>query len=226
VQGPLQGHAVSRDLRKWAHLPVALWNDQPFDSVAIYTGSATVVNGTICLVYPGVCDGHRPLDNGEPTVADPVWPTCSDDDAYHYNLVVARPTDPADPLLMNWTKRLIANNTQRDPSGAWQNPDSKEWRMLTWDQVIFSSKDFLTWKKLGQPAGLPVGDCPSLFPLPRLTPGAEPAPAGAVTPDHVHKTSYNGDWYRLGTYKEGSGLSPGSWLSSGQARRQGDPWGP
>jgi sucrose-6-phosphate hydrolase SacC (GH32 family) len=29
----------------WARLPVAIWNDQPYDRVAIFTGSATVVNG-------------------------------------------------------------------------------------------------------------------------------------------------------------------------------------
>ena len=36
------GHAASRDLVSWARLPVALWNDRPFDRVNIYTGSATI----------------------------------------------------------------------------------------------------------------------------------------------------------------------------------------
>ena len=109
VQGPLQGHAVSRDLVHWSHLPVALWNDQPFDSVAVYTGSATVVNGSVAIIYPGVCDGARAGTNPGPVV----WPTCSADGAHHYNLVLARPGDPNDPFLTNWTKRLIFNNTQR-----------------------------------------------------------------------------------------------------------------
>jgi sucrose-6-phosphate hydrolase SacC (GH32 family) len=43
--GPVIGHAVSADMVFWAHLPVAVWNDQPYDNVAIYTGSATIVNG-------------------------------------------------------------------------------------------------------------------------------------------------------------------------------------
>jgi len=42
-RGPIYGHAVSADLVKWTHLPVAIWNDQVYDSVAIYTGSVTVV---------------------------------------------------------------------------------------------------------------------------------------------------------------------------------------
>jgi sucrose-6-phosphate hydrolase SacC (GH32 family) len=36
------GHAASRDLVSWARLPVALWNDRPFDRVNVYTGSATI----------------------------------------------------------------------------------------------------------------------------------------------------------------------------------------
>ena len=79
IQGPLQGHAVSRDLVHWSHLPVALWNDQPFDSVAVYTGSATVVNGSVAIIYPGVCDGARAGTNPGPVV----WPTCSADGAHH-----------------------------------------------------------------------------------------------------------------------------------------------
>lgn len=38
-----------------SHLPVAVWNDQPYDNVAIYTGSATIVNGIPTMVYPGLC---------------------------------------------------------------------------------------------------------------------------------------------------------------------------
>ena len=221
VQGPLQGHAVSRDLVKWAHLPVAIWNDKLYDSVAIYTGSATVVNGTVQLIYPGVCDGSR-----QGTVLHPLWPSCSEDSSYHYNLVRAEPADPADRFLTNWTKHLIVNNTQRDPSGAWLTP-SGQWRMLTWDQVFWGSMDFVTWEKIGQPFGLPVGDCPSLFPLPR-TVGAVAPPGTGVSrvrdwqpqPTHVHKvSSTGGDWYSLGVYEEGSGLLPGSWLPIDQPSR-------
>ena len=39
---------ASRDLKKWVHLPVALWNDRIFDSSAIFSGSATVVDGKVC----------------------------------------------------------------------------------------------------------------------------------------------------------------------------------
>ena len=45
------GHAVSRDVVKWAHMPVALWNDAWNDDLAIYSKSTTLVNGNPALVY-------------------------------------------------------------------------------------------------------------------------------------------------------------------------------
>ena len=74
-------HWISTDLVKWTHLPIALWDDEPFDSVATYTGSATVINGSVALVYPGVRDGRR----GLPGQTNVEWLTCSSDGAHHYN---------------------------------------------------------------------------------------------------------------------------------------------
>ena len=52
--GRTWGHAVSKDLGQWAHLPISIWNDQPYDSTTIASGSGTVVNGKIIQVYPGI----------------------------------------------------------------------------------------------------------------------------------------------------------------------------
>ena len=54
--GRTWGHAVSKDLAHWAHLPISIWNDQPYDSNTIASGSGTVVNGKIIQVYPGICN--------------------------------------------------------------------------------------------------------------------------------------------------------------------------
>ena len=35
--------------------PLSIWNDRPYDEHAIYTGSATVVDGKVFQVYPGLC---------------------------------------------------------------------------------------------------------------------------------------------------------------------------
>ena len=55
IKGIVYGHVASRDLVRWAHLPVAIWNDQPYDRYAIYSGSATIVEGLPHIVYPGLC---------------------------------------------------------------------------------------------------------------------------------------------------------------------------
>ena len=44
------GHWVSRDFVKWARLPVSIWNDKWYDSVAIFSGSTTIVDGKPVIV--------------------------------------------------------------------------------------------------------------------------------------------------------------------------------
>ena len=103
--GPDWGHVVSRDLIHWAHLPVAIWNDQPYDNEAIFTGSANIINGVPTIMYPGLCNKND-------------WPDCETGTL----LALAVPEDMNDPLLTNWVKpsyNPVMNNTQRDPSSSW-----------------------------------------------------------------------------------------------------------
>jgi beta-fructofuranosidase len=202
-QGPDIGHAVSADMVTWAHLPVSVWNDQPYDSVAIYTGSATVVNGLPTLVYPGLCTKHN-------------WSSCDTGTL----LAIAIPADHEnDPLLTNWTKpnyNPIVNNTQRDPSTAWQTA-AGEWRLTNYEGKVYSSSDFITWSAASNGAVIfPVAECPDFFSLPAPCTGngcsSSSSLVNEVTPTHVHKQSSNGqDWYTLGTYTEDSVGSTGTW---------------
>lgn len=54
--GPMHwGHAVSKDLLTWKHLPAALAPDQPYDSAGCFSGSAlTMPDGKQLLIYTGV----------------------------------------------------------------------------------------------------------------------------------------------------------------------------
>jgi sucrose-6-phosphate hydrolase SacC (GH32 family) len=84
--GRTYGHAVSKDLTHWAHMPISIWNDQYYDSTAIYTGSATIVDGKVVQVYPGLCKtGVDGCPGGT-------------------NLCIAKPADTMDQLQTNWTK--------------------------------------------------------------------------------------------------------------------------
>lgn len=81
----------SRQQVHWAHLPISVWNDSPYDNVAIYTGSATIVNGVPTMVYPGLC-----------SIQD--WPACGTGTL----LAIALPADHAgDPLLTKCVRRYL-----------------------------------------------------------------------------------------------------------------------
>merc|ERR1719326_1853363 len=88
--GRTYGHVVSRDLIHWAHMPISIWNDRPYDAKHIFTGSATVVDGKVVQVYPGLCDTKNSSCPGGT------------------NLCIAVPADPSDPLQTNWTKTEAA----------------------------------------------------------------------------------------------------------------------
>ncbi|WP_082360775.1 glycoside hydrolase family 32 protein [Bacillus sp. FJAT-28004] len=54
VWGPMHwGHAVSDDLMKWKHLPVALAPDQAYDRDGCFSGSAIERDGKLYLMYTG-----------------------------------------------------------------------------------------------------------------------------------------------------------------------------
>ena len=198
-QGPDIGHAVSADMVTWAHLPIAVWNDAPYDNVAIYTGSATIVNGIPTMVYPGLC-----------TKRD--WANCSTGTL----LAVAIPDDHAnDPLLTNWVKpsyNPIVENTQRDPSTAWQTA-SGEWRMTNYEGKVWTSPDFVKWS-VASAVLFAQAECPDFHPLPGLCAGNGCAngSAHALQPTHVHtESSGSQDWYTLGVYTDGANGSAGTW---------------
>jgi beta-fructofuranosidase len=215
--GPTWGHLVSHDLAHWARLPVAIWNDQAYDDKAIYTGSATIVDGIPTQLYPGICTkGSAACETG-------------------VTLAIAVPTNRSDPLLVNWTKPsynpVIAVSPAPpgsgpyscgDPSTAWRTA-SGEWRVATRDTLnssLFGSADFKKWYHIGRQPGFTSanptesGACPSVFPLPRTTVGTA---AGTIngrttpTPTHcyMHTTHANGTTIECGTYIDGLPAGPG-----------------
>ncbi|MDR1970634.1 MAG: glycoside hydrolase family 32 protein [Treponema sp.] len=60
--GPMHwGHAVSRDLVHWEHLPIALYPDQDYEK-GCFTGSAVDNNGELTLVYTAHHDERSPRE--------------------------------------------------------------------------------------------------------------------------------------------------------------------
>ena len=53
--GPMYwGHFVSEDLLRWRSLPIALAPDTPYDAEGCWSGTATVQDGQLCLLYTGL----------------------------------------------------------------------------------------------------------------------------------------------------------------------------
>lgn len=85
------GHAVSRDLVRWRHLPIALKpTPGSLDQDGCFSGSATLdENGVPVILYTGVV--RKPPGSHGPDVSG----------QYEFQLL-ARPADPDDPDLTHW----------------------------------------------------------------------------------------------------------------------------
>ena len=209
--GPVWGHFASKDLVEWRHLDVAIWNDRSFDATAIFTGSATIVNGSVRLIYSAVCP------RGGPSCPDPKCENVHD--CKTKNLGMASPASIEDPWLTNWTKRQIVFGATRDPSTAWQvqHPTSTEWRLTTFSGTIYNSFDFERWTASG--VLFEAAECPSLFRLPR-----DVANTSGNLPSHVRKFSNSqypwqkeqqrGDYFQVGDYVPGAPNTTGTWRPS------------
>ena len=155
----------------------------------------------------------------------------------NFSFALAVPANASDPLYTRWTKSgrvggrafkspVLTTNVYDVPSTAWRTAEG-EWRMIGhfpcevpnstayWSNGLYASDDFVSWRYLGC-TQLPHGDCPTLFPLPRLTPGSS-APSGAPLPTHVHKAGDRGDAAQVGVWRDGRGTM-GTWAPA-PARR-------
>jgi fructan beta-fructosidase len=168
VWGPMHwGHAVSKDLIRWEHLPIALYPDS---LGYIFSGSAVVDKQNTSGFGR---DGRPPL------VA--IYTYHSEDGAREgrndfqtqgiaYSLDNGRTWEKYDgnPVLQNPGIRDF-----RDPK-VFRHEESGQWIMIlaVLDHVeLYGSKDLKAWTKLsefGKSAGAHGGvwECPDLFPLP------------------------------------------------------------
>jgi len=152
------GHAVSRDLVHWKHLPVAIREE---GDEAIFSGSAVVDHRNT--------SGFGTRSN-PPIVA--IYTSAYPDDQEQS---LAYSTDRG----RTWTKYAgnpvldDADREFRDPKVFWYEPD-REWRMVVVKAVqrrvaIYRSSDLKAWQHLSDfgPANAVGGawECPDLFPL-------------------------------------------------------------
>ena len=81
--GPMYwGHARSLDLISWEDMPVALAPGESYDREGVFSGSALVVNGELCLYYTGYTDTkqRREYDESLRKRLEPKVPECEETD--------------------------------------------------------------------------------------------------------------------------------------------------
>lgn len=167
VWGPMHwGHAISKDMIHWKHLPIALYPDK---LGYIFSGSAVVdVKNTSGLGRNGktplvaIYTNHDP--EGEKKGSDT-----------YQNQSLAYSLD-AGKTWIKYNHNPVLKNPGikdfRDPKVSWYEPQQK-WiiTLATQDHISFySSKNLIDWKKeseFGKTIGAHGGvwECPDLFPL-------------------------------------------------------------
>ncbi|NP_001304253.1 acid beta-fructofuranosidase precursor [Vigna radiata] len=196
------GHAVSRDMIHWLHLPLAMVADQWYDKQGVWTGSATILpNGEIIMLYTGSTNESVQVQN------------------------LAYPADPSDPLLLDWIKHTgnpvlvpppgIGAKDFRDPTTAWLTSEGK-WRITigsklnkTGIALVYDTEDFKTYElKEGLLRAVPgtgMWECVDFFPVSKKNGNGLDTSVNGAEVKHVMKVSLDDDrhdYYAIGTYDD------------------------
>ncbi|WP_397386613.1 glycoside hydrolase family 32 protein [Paenibacillus roseipurpureus] len=161
--GPMHwGHAKSKNLINWEHLPIALAPSEAYDcgesgGYGCWSGSAVDDNGVLTLVYTGHVDGREPTE---------VQCIATSMDGVIFNKSSLNPVIAVAPEDGGFGFR--------DPK-VWQHEG--QWYMVLGygkdglgKTLMYTSSDLLAWRYLGVAAESDgtMGDmweCPDLFPL-------------------------------------------------------------
>lgn len=196
------GHAVSKDLIKWIHLPIAMVADRWYDLNGVWTGSATILpNGQIVMLYTGSTNESVQVQN------------------------LAYPADLSDPLLLEWVKYPgnpvlvpppgIDIKDFRDPTTAWITSEGK-WRITIGSKInktgislIYDTTDFTHYELkdtiLHGVPGTGMWECVDFYPISVSESNGLDTSINGPLVKHVLKSSLDddkNDYYALGTYNE------------------------
>ncbi|KAI9076641.1 hypothetical protein K1719_041406 [Acacia pycnantha] len=196
------GHAVSKDLIHWLHLPLAMVNDQWYDTRGVWTGSATILpDGQVIMLYTGSTNQSVQVQN------------------------LAYPADPSDPLLIEWVKHPgnpvlfpppgIGVKDFRDPTTAWLTSEGK-WRISIGSKVnktgitlVYDTMDFKTFERvegvMNAVPGTGMWECVDFYPVSTKSDNGLDTSENGADVRHVVKVSLDEDrhdYYAIGSYDE------------------------
>eukprot|EP01084_Bolivina_argentea_P315789 547240_1 len=192
------GHAISYDLLRWHNLPIAIENNEPYNSGGVFTGSTTVVNGIPTIMYVNSQENKWCL----------AYPNNTND------VNLTQWTNYANNCVLNAPQQCI-QGLDGAPTTAWTTNNGKTWIMayaispttntfgngLNAAAITYQTEDWITWTKC--PKYLTYSnytggwDCIDFFELPK----SQQLKQYGIT--HIVKASYENrgmDWWGLGTY--------------------------
>ncbi|XP_076883875.1 beta-fructofuranosidase, soluble isoenzyme I-like [Bidens hawaiensis] len=194
------GHAISKDLINWYHLPFAMVPDQWYDINGVWTGSATILpDGRIVMLYTGDTDEAVQVQN------------------------LAYPANLSDPLLIDWIKYSgnpvmvpppgIGTKDFRDPTTAWLGPKGK-WRVALGSKVnkmgitlVYETTNFTSFELLDEVMhavpGTGMWECVDFYPVSTTESNGLDTSVNGPGIKHVLKSSLDddkNDYYALGSY--------------------------
>ncbi|MDW8322006.1 MAG: glycoside hydrolase family 32 protein [Armatimonadota bacterium] len=202
------GHAVSKDLVHWKHLPIALRPDKPYDKDGVWTGCMVDDEGTPTAVYTGVHPEVQCIATSKDMLT---WQKAPE------NPVIASPppglqvTGFRDPYV--WRNRewwyAVVGSGIRDVGGAillYRSRDLRRWEYLEPALVGEKAKTGEMW------------ECPNLFPLGRKwVLWTSPLPLGRViyfvgafrngrlTPEYQGEMDLGGCFYAPQCFRDARG---------------------
>ncbi|MGG9992023.1 glycoside hydrolase family 32 protein [Streptococcus suis] len=162
VWGPMHwGHAKSKDLVNWEHLPVALAPDKDYDKDGCFSGSAIVKEDTLWLMYTGNIVNE---DGSVRQVQNMAYST----DGIHFEKIAQNPVATEELL----PEEVIANDF-RDPKifekdGHYYSVVATKHKDNVGCIVLLGSDDLLDWQfesifLKGQAHQGHVWECPDYF---------------------------------------------------------------
>lgn len=157
--GPMHwGHAKSKDLLNWEHLPVALEPDQPYDEGGCFSGTALVQEDQLILMYTGVSE-----EDGKSRQIQCIAVSA---DGINFE------KSPHNPVI---DERHVKNTTDfRDPKIFRKNEKYYSLVASTKDGIgnvlLFESDDLVSWVfkstfLTAEPHQGKIWECPDLFEL-------------------------------------------------------------
>lgn len=175
------GHAVSKDLVEWQHLPVAMpeYVDNEGDSVMIFSGSAVTSNDTLYAIYTS----HKGTKQAQ---------------------CIAYSLDKGRTFTQYEKNPVIDLNLRdfRDPKVFWYEPQ-KKWVMTVVipDQhkaQFYESKNLRTWKLMSEFGN--VGDLTKIWECPDLFQVSKEKWVLLISGSHPQHGPYPGMQYFVGSF--------------------------